>query len=57
VVPLFGGFVGVLVPPGISKIILKYRPWVRICFETLSWCGLFAGCLFLLFVRRSSDEQ
>lgn len=52
-VPVFGGLIGVRVPPGIDSVQLRYRPVMVMAATALAWCTLIAGFAALIVLRRT----
>ncbi|MBI9079573.1 MAG: hypothetical protein JEY79_07530 [Pseudodesulfovibrio sp.] len=48
---LFGGFIGIQIPPQTEQLMLVYRPVTRIVFDSISWIVLF-GVTGVYFVLR-----
>lgn len=50
--PVFGGLIGVRVPPGVSSVQLQYRPVMVMLATALAWCTLITGFAALIVLRR-----
>ena len=56
-VPVFGGLIGVRVPPGISSVQLRYRPVMVMLATALAWCTLIAGFAALIVLHRTGRRS
>lgn len=56
-VPVFGGLIGVRVPPGTSSVQLRYRPVMVMLATALAWCTLVVGPAALIVLRRTGGRS
>ena len=52
-VSVFGGLIGVRIPPGISSVQVRYRPVGLMLATALAWGTLVAGVAALIVLRRT----
>jgi Bacterial membrane protein YfhO len=57
IVEVFGGFIGVSVPPGVSSVELRYRPTAIVVATLGCYASLILAALALVLTRRSGTSR